>query len=110
MLSVAYTRDQSDNAGKQAHLPEICYPAQGFNISFRQPIDLETTYGVISATRLVAHAGARIEPITYWITVGEKAGNSNLKRKLKQLEYGFRGLVADFSVHTTICRLFKFCD
>ncbi len=95
MLSIAYTVNQSDNAGKQTHLPEVCYPAQGFKISDRYEIDLTTKFGIVSATRLLASAGQRIEPITYWTTVGDFSANTTMGRKYNQLRYGLHGLIAD---------------
>lgn len=95
MLSVAYTTSQSDNEGRQTHLPEVCYPAQGFKISNKELIDLKTIYGDISATQLLATTVGRVEPITYWITVGDVPGNTNTKRKINQIKYGLRGIIAD---------------
>jgi EpsI family protein len=45
--------------------------------------------------RLVAINGARNEPITYWVTVGDKATLPGLRRKLVQLSYGLNGMVPD---------------
>lgn len=95
MLSVAYTTSQSDNEGRQTHLPEVCYPAQGFKISDKELVTLRTEYGDISATQLLASTMGRIEPITYWITVGDISGNTNTKRKINQIKYGLQGIVAD---------------
>ena len=95
MLSVAYTTSQSDNEGRQTHLPEVCYPAQGLKISNKELIDLKTIYGDISATQLLATTVGRVEPITYWITVGDVSGNTNTKRKINQIKYGLRGIIAD---------------
>ena len=70
MLSVAYGRDQRGEG--RAHYPEVCYPAQGFQVS-------PSTLGVLDlggdqaqVNRLVAQHGARIEPITYWMVVGSR--------------------------------------
>lgn len=95
MLSVAYTTSQSDNEGRQAHLPEVCYPAQGFRVSDKELITLRTKYGNISATQLLASTMGRTEPITYWITVGNISGNTNTKRKINQIRYGLQGIIAD---------------
>ena len=95
MLSVAYTTSQSDNGGRQTHLPEVCYPAQGFKISDKELVTLRTEYGDISATQLLASTVGRTEPITYWITVGNISGNTNTKRKINQIKYGLQGIIAD---------------
>ena len=95
MLSIAYTRDQSDNSGKQSHRPEICYPAQGFSITSSQKVKLSTPYGVVPARHLVAQQGNRIEPITYWTTAGEQVAISGLEMKKAQITYGLQGYISD---------------
>ncbi len=94
MLSVAYGGDQSD--ANRAHRPEICYPAQGFNILSNQ-LDLLRLPGggSLPVRRLLAVTGSRIEPITYWIVVGESVALSAMDQKLAQIRYGVRGLIAD---------------
>lgn len=93
MLSVAYGGDQSD--GTSAHKPEVCYPAQGFQIlanrKTRVPIDGQE----IPARQLMSKLGARYEPITYWIVVGDRAVTSATEQKLAQLRFGVRGLIPD---------------
>lgn len=93
MLSVAYGGDQSD--GMQAHLPEVCYPAQGFELRARQTVVLELEGRRIPARRLVTRLGARVEPVTYWLTLGETVAATRTDRKLQQMRYGLRGLVPD---------------
>lgn len=93
MLSIAYGGDQSDSM--QVHLPEVCYAAQGFQIKKASLGQLATEYGALPIKRLVASMNSRIEPITYWITVGEEVVNSGIKRKLAQLKHGITGSVPD---------------
>ena len=95
MLSIAYTRDQSDNSGTQSHKPEICYPAQGFQIVSNQQQDLALGELSLPLRRLVAIQGNRIEPISYWTMVGHKAGVTGVTTKLHQLAYGLRGVIPD---------------
>lgn len=94
MLSIAYGGDQSDNMA--VHKPEVCYPAQGF-VLLKSPAisDFSTGVGVIPVKRLVAAQGPRIEPITYWTTVGDAVEVSGLKWKLQQLKYGLTGKIPD---------------
>lgn len=94
MLSVAYGGDQSD--ATRAHRPEVCYPAQGFQIirSARSRIVLEAANS-IPVRRLVAKAGGRVEPIIYWVTVGASVAVSGTEQKLAQLAYSSRGIVPD---------------
>jgi EpsI family protein len=92
MLSLAYGGDQSDSM--QIHRPEVCYPSQGFQVSSLHKTVLESLGG-IPAMRLVAQEGERVEPITYWIVVGNKTATSGLTQKLAQLSYGLTGKVPD---------------
>ena len=93
MLSVAYGGDQSDNLA--VHKPEVCYYAQGFEIMKTVADELLTQYGKLPIKRLLAVKGYRNEPITYWITVGNKAVLPGIDEKLQQLKYGLTGNVPD---------------
>lgn len=93
MLSIAYGGDQSDNLA--VHKPEVCYYAQGFEIMKTLSDELLTQYGKLPIKRLLAVKGNRNEPITYWVTVGNKAVLPGLDQKLQQLRYGLTGNVPD---------------
>ncbi|MCL4472146.1 MAG: exosortase-associated protein EpsI, B-type [Sulfuricella sp.] len=93
MLSIAYGGDQSDSM--QVHKPEVCYPAQGFQILKSSTDVFSTGSGAIPVKRLVATQGQRIEPITYWTTIGDAVAVSGLKWKLNQLKYGLTGKIPD---------------
>lgn len=93
MLSIAYGGDQS--RALQLHLPEVCYVAQGFELLTVGEGALATRFGALPVKRLVARQNRRIEPITYWITVGDKAMQSSFERKLRRLAYGLSGKIPD---------------
>ena len=93
MLSVAYGGDQSDNLA--VHKPEVCYYAQGFEIMKTFADELLTQYGKLPIKRLLAIKGNRNEPITYWVTVGNKVVLPGIDEKLQQLRYGLTGSVPD---------------
>lgn len=93
MLSVAYGGDQSD--ATRAHRPEVCYPAQGFQINSKQDGTVSLGSQHLRVRRLVSQMGNRIEPITYWITVGDRITLSGTEQKLAQLSYSTRGVVPD---------------
>lgn len=93
MLSIAYGGDQTDDMA--VHKPEVCYPAQGFQILKNATGSLVTGQGNIPVKRLVATQGQRIEPITYWRTVGDAVEVNGLKWKLQQLKYGLTGEIPD---------------
>lgn len=93
MLSIAYGGDQSDNLA--VHKPEVCYYAQGFEIMKIYADELLTQYGKFPIKRLMAVKGNRNEPITYWVTIGNKAVLPGIEEKLQQLRYGLTGDVPD---------------
>lgn len=93
MLSIAYGGDQSDNMG--VHKPETCYTAQGFEVSAAAAGNVATRYGSLPVRRLYAVSGSRNEPITYWITIGNRATHPGMEQRMTQLRYGLTGMVAD---------------
>ncbi|HEU4371866.1 MAG TPA: EpsI family protein [Telluria sp.] len=93
MLSIAYGGDQS--RALQLHLPEVCYVAQGFDMLKVGEGVLGTRFGQVPVKRLVARQNSRNEPITYWITVGDKAMKSSFERKIQRLAYGLSGKIPD---------------
>jgi len=95
MLSIAYGGDQRDDMA--VHKPEVCYPAQGFQIIKSPAIGTFSTgtEGDIPVKRLVAQHGSRVEPITYWTTVGGVVEVHGLKWKLQQLKFGLTGKIPD---------------
>lgn len=94
MLSVAYGGAHGE--GMQTHKPEICYPAQGFQVvKNTRPDVLSTEYGELPVRRLVAAQGPRNEPITYWVVVGEQQTQFGLRMKLAQMRYTLTGVIPD---------------
>lgn len=93
MLSIAYGGDQSDSM--QVHKPEVCYPAQGFQMQDLVVGTFDTGYGVIPVKRMLATMGPRVEPMIYWITIGDTVAVNSLKWKIAQLKYGLTGKVPD---------------
>ena len=93
MLSVAYGGDQSD--GTSAHRPEVCYPAQGFAITYNAKAVQSAGAGNLAVRRLMAKLSSRDEPITYWVVVGSEVATTGIEQKLAQMRYGLRGVIAD---------------
>lgn len=93
MLSIAYGGKQKTDM--HAHRPEICYAAGGFDISNKTKTVVDTTVGRIPVMHLVARQGARIEPITYWIRVGDALTRGWFEQKLTAIGYGLTGKVPD---------------
>jgi EpsI family protein len=93
MLSIAYGGDQSKQL--QLHLPEVCYVAQGFDMLKDHEDELATGFGRVPVKRLVARQSARNEPITYWVTIGDKAVMSGIDQKMQRFMYGLSGRIPD---------------
>lgn len=93
MLSIAYGGDQSDDMA--VHKPEVCYPAQGFEILKSHSDAFSIGNSSIPVKRLVAMQGPRVEPITYWATVGDAVAINGITWKLHQLKYGLTGKIPD---------------
>lgn len=93
MLSIAYGGDQSD--AMQVHRPEVCYTGNGFVMSDLATVELNTGYGIIPAKTVLATMGTRVEPITYWITIGDSVEKNPALRKLQLLKFGLTGSIPD---------------
>jgi EpsI family protein len=93
MLSVAYGGDQSD--GMQLHKPEVCYPAQGFQLLSKTKASIALPFGLLLVTHVDTQLGQRREPITYWTTVGDRVVQSGIQKKLVEMSYGFTGKIPD---------------
>jgi EpsI family protein len=93
MLSVAYGGDQSD--ATTAHRPDVCYPAQGFDILSRGASLVKLPGRQLPTLHLLTRLGARVEPVSYWFVVGERVALSGTDQKLAQLSYSTRGIVPD---------------
>ncbi|WP_426191531.1 exosortase-associated protein EpsI, B-type [Massilia sp. DWR3-1-1] len=93
MLVIAYGAEQNDTMA--VHKPDVCYPAQGFDIIKAHDGLLDTGFGVVPVARRVARQGRRYEPLTYWIRVGDTVDATGLQRKLTQLKYGMMGAIPD---------------
>ena len=94
MLSIAYGKNQNDSF--QVHLPEICYPAQGFQVTAINRTTIATDFGDIPAKQLrTTYQSQRIEPVTYWTTIGNHAVKSGTDKKLKEIAYAMDGQIAD---------------
>jgi EpsI family protein len=83
MLSMARSGDQIGI--QQAHIPDVCYPAQGFKTRGIEDGDLPTPHGSIPVTRLTATMGARHEPITYWLTMADQVVKDRWEKRIVQV-------------------------
>lgn len=94
MLSIAYGKNQSDALA--LHKPEVCYPAQGFQVMSKQSMVLDLPGGKLPVKRIETSGGAqRYEPVTYWTMIGEVAVIAGTEKKLAEMHYGLRGEIPD---------------
>lgn len=94
MLSIAYGGDYGKK-DMQTHRPEVCYPAQGFQVRDKSTVRLTTPYSTFNVTHLTAYQGVRNEPITYWIVVGGEQTDFGMALRFAQLKHGLTGRVPD---------------
>lgn len=94
MLSIAYGENQRD--GNDVHYPEVCYPAQGFQVTSNEVGTLTTSHGTLKVRRLQTHQlQARIEPVTYWVMIGRREMVGGADKKMAELHYALQGLIPD---------------
>lgn len=95
MLLIAYGPNQDDQL--QLHRPELCYPGAGFRIDhfFRTRLSYRTGAPTLEITRLTAYRGDRLEPVSYWMRVGNEIASGVISRRIISLKYGLRGLIPD---------------
>jgi EpsI family protein len=93
MLSIAYGGDQTGRL--RVHRPESCYTGQGFQVKQNGEDFISTSAGRIAVKRLSARSGARYEPITYWIRIGNATVTGLLGQRLIQLGFGLTGEIPD---------------
>lgn len=93
MLSITYGSRQ--NQQMRAHRQEVCYSAQGFKISRLERLPLPIAQTSIASTRMVATQGQRVEPVTYWFTMGDAVVLTFAERELAQFKYALSGYIPD---------------
>lgn len=91
MLSIAYGSDQSYSS--QVHRPEMCYPAQGFQIQSMSKGSINVSGVKLPVMKLVATQGQRNEPITYWVMMGDSVVRGNWEQHIARLKYGLTGKI-----------------
>jgi EpsI family protein len=93
MLSLTYGSKQTQQL--RAHRQEVCYAAQGFKISGLQRSVDHIGGAEVPLTRMVATQGARVEPVTYWFTTGDRVVLTYLQREMAQFKYALSGYIPD---------------
>jgi len=95
MVSIAYGDDQSDDS-VQLHYPEVCYPAQGFQVSSNHVGRIQLPEGDIRVRRLETRfTDSRFEPVTYWTVIGDQQSLGGWDRKVAEIRRGLHGEIVD---------------
>lgn len=89
MLVIALGSRQSYSM--QVHRPEVCYPSLGFEIGDLSKDVIHAGGTALPVMKLVATQGMRIEPITYWVMMGDTAVRGNIEQHLARVKYGLTG-------------------
>ena len=94
MLALAYGATQRSEL--TLHKPEVCYVSQGFQIIDSEKTVILLNDKSIPIKRLLAKSGSRVEPITYWIRVGDyMVDGGSVSMKLAVVKEGLSGRVPD---------------
>jgi len=93
MLAVAYGREQRQEL--KIHRPELCYISQGFKVLSRRRVQLSFADGAIPAVRLITSNGRRLEPVTYWMRLGNSFATDAWQSRLRILKEGLLRRVPD---------------
>jgi EpsI family protein len=95
MLMVAYGPVQ--NYRMKAHRPEICYTANGFRVSNKYKAQVSYRNGAkpINVTRLTTQRETRLEPVSYWMRVGNDIATGPIESQIIRLKYGLHGIIPD---------------
>lgn len=95
MLSIAYGADQSD-VSMQMHYPEVCYPAQGFQVKKQWLDGLDLPMGRLPVRRLDTSFSTLFrEPVTYWTVVGDELTVDSWDKRLAEIRHGLEGEIVD---------------
>ncbi len=70
MLSLGYSAQQAGKA--KPHWQEICYRAQGFKVSGLTSVPSKIAGRDLQVSQFVGQMRNRTEPVTYWLTLGDR--------------------------------------
>lgn len=95
MLALAFANEQRQEI--KLHQPEICYPAQGYQIVAMENkiLHLAGYPFPIASKRLIFKKDSRTEAVTYWMRLGDGFPTSGLGMRWKILQDGLKGKLDD---------------
>jgi len=95
MLALAYANEQRQDV--KIHQPDVCYPAQGFQLlqTKVKEFNLEGYPLSIQGKQQIYKKDNRLEAVSYWIRVGDATLTSSLSMRLKIIKDGLQGKLDD---------------
>lgn len=94
MLAIAYGAKQTKEL--KVHRPEVCYIVQGFEILEQEKDLLNIGNVAVPVRKVVARSGNRMEPITYWIRIGDRLlHGGSVEVNLALIREGLIGRIPD---------------
>jgi len=95
MLALAYAKEQRQDV--KIHQPDVCYPAQGYQLLKTQVKDfsLEGYALPIKGKQQIYKKDSRLEAVSYWVRVGDATLTSGLGMRLKIIKDGLQGKLDD---------------
>jgi len=93
MLAIAYAREQRQDV--KLHLPEICYPAQGYKVLQLMPVPLAIDGTTLPGKHMLASGNGRLEAVTYWTRISDGYPQDGLGMRLKIFQDGLHGRISD---------------
>lgn len=95
MLAIAYAREQRQDV--KLHLPEKCYPAQGYEVLKLAQVAVTVTAGgaTLPGKHMLAGGNGRLEAVAYWARIGDAYPQSLLAMRMKIFRDGLQGKVSD---------------
>lgn len=88
MLALAYAREQRQDV--KVHQPEVCYPAQGYQMLKSEVVTFKTIKAdsPIIGKRQLYSGQNHTEAVSYWIRVGDETMTSGLQMRFKIIKDG----------------------
>lgn len=93
LLAIAYTKSQKQE--RKIHRPELCYYSQGYYVQQVTSERRDVAGQQIYLHRLLARQRSRIEPLTYWIRLGDRTVAGPWDMRAQILWQGLKGEVVD---------------
>ena len=93
MLSLGFTAQQGGKA--KPHWQEICYRAQGFTVAGLTVVPTQLAGRQLPVNRFVGLQRNRVEPVSYWLTLGDVVLTDRFERFMHLLRLSLKRETTD---------------